>query len=96
MSLFSLAARSSSSVRSDRLTGVTNDTCLPTGQRCTLHQLSRIDFTETPGTQIVVNRWPRRHRTTTSPAGGYPRRFSTTISGSTLAATMANRRARDL
>ena len=33
MSLRSPATRSSSSVRSERLTGVTNDTCLPTGQR---------------------------------------------------------------
>ncbi len=55
MSRFSLALRCWSSVRSDLRTGVTIDQCLPTGQRWTLHQPSRSDFSETPGIQIVVN-----------------------------------------
>ena len=56
MSLLSPAARCSSSVRSARLTGVTSDQWLPTGQRWNLHQASRTAFRDTPGTQIVVNR----------------------------------------
>ncbi len=69
MSLASPAARLSSSLSSDRLTGVTSDQWLPTGQRWNLHQANRTDFRDTPGTQIVVNRWPSRQRTTTFPAG---------------------------
>ena len=38
------AVRFSSSVRSDRLTGVTSDQCAPTGQRWNLHQPNRTDF----------------------------------------------------
>jgi hypothetical protein len=38
LSLFALALRVSSAVRSERLTGVTIDQWLPTGQRWNLHQ----------------------------------------------------------
>ncbi len=92
------AARSSSALMSARRTGVTIDQCPPAGQRCRRHQPSRKAFSEAPGTQIVVNRCPRRHRTTTFPAGGYPRSRSTDTSASSVRATTASparRRDRD-
>ena len=55
-SLFCLARRRARWVKSDSLTGVTTDQCLPTGQRCTLHQPNRSALRDTPGIQSVVNR----------------------------------------
>jgi transposase len=69
-SLRSLAARLSASVSSDCLTGVTIDQCLPTGHRWSLHQANRTDFSDAPGTQIVVKRWPLRQRTIRLPPIG--------------------------
>ena len=58
MSRCSAAARRSFSVNCEILTGVTIVQWPPTGQRWNLHQAKRSDFTEAPGIQTVVNRWP--------------------------------------
>jgi hypothetical protein len=73
------AALSSSADRSASRTGTTSDQCGPTGQRWRRHQPKRMDLTDTPGIQIVVNRWPRRQRTVVSVPKPYPRRRATTV-----------------
>jgi hypothetical protein len=96
-SLCSLAAHRSSSVSSDSLTGVTIDQCFPTGHRWNLHQPNRNDFSEAPGSQIVVKRCPSRQRTTRFPPSLKPRSFIATDSNNRTAApkTTTRRRRRD-
>jgi len=50
-------------VRSASRTGWTRSTCLPAGHHCTRHGPSLTALSDPPGIQVVVNRWPWRHRT---------------------------------
>ena len=79
MSLRSRAARSSGWLRRDCATGATSVQCRPTGQRWKRHQPNRSAFTDAPGNQIVVNRWPSRQRTTVYAPIWYPRRLATIV-----------------
>ena len=73
-----LAANSrSGSDRSDSLTRRTRSTCRPTGHHWIRQRPSLIALTDAPGTQIVVNRWPCRQRTTALRPSRYPARTAT-------------------
>jgi RNA polymerase sigma factor (sigma-70 family) len=64
VSWWAAANSRSDSVRSDSFTSRTRSTCRPTGHHWMRQRPSLIDLTDAPGIQIVVKRWPWRHRTT--------------------------------
>ncbi|HEV2427594.1 MAG TPA: hypothetical protein VGS61_05190, partial [Acidimicrobiales bacterium] len=61
------ASARSASLRSEALSGTTIVKWRPTGHHCARFQPRRTALSEAPGTQMVVKRWPLRHRTYVRP-----------------------------